>query len=261
MSSDESTPPIPDRGAARAPLRLLHCSDLHLDHAREASALETLTALRAFVSECGAAAMLLAGDLFDRSNQPTAFVERVTAGLSEIDVPIVAIHGNHDIRYSQHEPEEALTTLATPLAGRLTLLSSPAGESVTLLGGALTVWGRGMPEHSLTNDPLHGLVASPDATAWQVALAHGELEEFGSSPIDLDRHAEALQHIDYLALGHHHAPSVMQYGRTVVAYSGAASNFFGSAEVAIVDLTAAGVHVETARLAVERAQRSGVWVR
>ncbi len=260
MPSNEATPPVSAPGGARAPLRLLHCSDLHLDHARESAAIETLRALRAFAAERGAAALLLAGDLFDRASQPATFVHRVAAELAGLDMPIVGIPGNHDIRYDERETE-AIALLAAPLDGRFTLLSSPAGEAVTVLGGALTVWGRGMPEHSLRNDPLHGLAAQPHTGAWQVALAHGELVEYGSSPIVLERHAHALQHIDYLALGHHHAPSVRQFGRTVVAYSGAASGTFGRAEVAVVDLTAAGVSVETGRLAVALAPSGGVWVR
>lgn len=229
----------------RPTVRLLHVSDLHLHHTHPREAAATIRAIGVAASEAGANAILVAGDIFDSSNQPDGFVEDTATEVSALDRPLIAIPGNHDIRYSETDGD-ALTLLAS-LTGAPHRWITGEPESIELLDAQVRVWGRGMPEHTRTNDPLRGLRAAADDTAWQIAIAHGELSvENGhrSSPIIVERHAEALSNLDYLALGHRHAPEQLRLERTVVAYSGSASPVIGAGDAAVVELGDAGVRVE-----------------
>ncbi len=221
-----------------ASLRALHCSDLHLHEVQFEHGIET-AGMIATAARCQQAdVVLLAGDLFDAATQPASFVSRIAEQLAEVDAPLVAIPGNHDIAYSPRDGD-AIGDLFAALGGSSTLLRADDGESALVADGRIRVWGRGMPEHTRANDPLGGLPAMPLDGAWNIALAHGELTRSltspFSSPIVLDRHAEVLGNVSYLALGHHHAPAAHAIGATAVQYSGSASTVVGAGTVAVVD--------------------------
>ena len=233
----------------RRPVTLLHSSDLHLHWSYFDQSLWTVRGLAAAAAEAGAEAVLVAGDIFDTSEQPEAFVREIAGALRTIDVPVVLIPGNHDIRYSERE-RDALGDLGQLIGPPHRLISAAEGESVHLADGAIHLWGRGMPEHNPQNDPLQGIAASQDPGAWSVAIAHGELVSPTSlprsSPISLERHHNTLQDIHYVALGHHDESHIMTYGRTMVCYSGSASPVLGTTEYAIVrfeDPTGASVTI------------------
>ncbi len=221
----------------RRPVTLLHTSDLHLHWSYSDQSLWTVRGLEVAAAEAGAEALLMAGDIFDTSEQPEEFVQEVAEIIRRIDIPVVIIPGNHDIRYSERE-RDALGDLGRLIAPRHRLVCAPEGEAAELADGAIHVWGRGMPEHSPRNDPLQGIVASTNSGAWSVAIAHGELVSptsvVRSSPISLERHHDTLQNIHYLALGHHDESEVTTYGPTVVCYSGSASPVLGTTEYAVV---------------------------
>jgi DNA repair protein SbcD/Mre11 len=235
---------------SRPPLRLLHASDLHLHHSHPLEAALLVGALGDAATAAGASALLLAGDVFDSSNQPAAFVESVAEAFRSIRIPVVAIPGNHDIRYSERDGD-AFGTLASLLDPHHHCFDAEDGATIEMLGGGVHVWGRAMRVHTPENDPLQGLRAGLHASAnghgWRIALAHGELVDgptYRSSPIRLDRHDEALSGVDYVALGHHHSPSARRYGRTLVAYSGSASTIVGPGSYALVTLSEAATAVE-----------------
>lgn len=234
----------------RPTLRLLHVSDLHLHHTHRREAIATIRAIGVAASDAGATAILVAGDVFDSTNQPDDFVKDAAAEISALPRPLIAIPGNHDIRYVEADGD-ALGLLASLSRGpHRWIIGEP--ESIELLDGRVRVWGRGMPEHTRSNDPLRGLSAASEGAAWHIAMAHGELSAahgHRSSPILLERHAEALSSVDYLALGHRHAPEQLQLERTLVAYSGSASPVIGVGDAAVVDLSEAGVRVEHQHLA------------
>ena len=223
----------------RRPVRLLHASDLHLHWEQASHALASVRGLAAAAMRDGAEAVLMAGDIFDTANQPATFVEEIAAAFAHFTQPVVVIPGNHDIRYSATEPD-ALGDLRDLLADHHRVIVGHEGESLSLADGALEVWGRGMPEHSPRNDPLQGIPCAPRSGAWRVVIAHGELmDEHGlsrSSPIILERHRDALDGVDYVALGHHDAHSLHEWGRTVVCYSGSASPLQGTSSYALVEL-------------------------
>lgn len=236
----------------RHPIRLLHTSDLHLHWQHAGKSINSIHALATAARDAEAQVMLMAGDIFDTAEQPMPFVEQIARAMDRVDVPVVLIPGNHDIRYADTEPD-ALAELGRRMARRHRLVADTDGEVVSLLGGALHLWGRGMAEHTPRNDPLAGLVTSEDPAAWSVAIAHGELMATSgglrSSPIVLDRHAEALRPLHYLALGHHDDAHVTRAGNTVICYSGSSSPVLGSTEYAVVDLAEPhGASVEIRRL-------------
>ncbi|MCB9491078.1 MAG: metallophosphoesterase family protein [Dehalococcoidia bacterium] len=221
----------------RHPVTILHASDLHLHWAYLEQSLWSLRALAAAADRAGAEAILMAGDIFDTTEQPDEFVDHVAAVIRDVGVPVVMIPGNHDIRYSARE-RDALGDLGLAIGPRHRLIAHADGESVALAGGAIHLWGRGMPEHSPRNDPLHGITAAGRDDAWSVAIAHGELttgeSSMRSSPIVLERHRDALREVHYVALGHHDNSHVTRFEETLVCYSGSASPVLGTTEYAVV---------------------------
>jgi exonuclease SbcD len=234
----------------RPPLRLLHCSDLHLHYSHPDLAVATVRAIRLAAHAARVDAILCAGDVFDSSNQTPQLEDAVAEEFARIGVPIIAVPGNHDIRYSAGDGD-AFTTLFARLGAGATALVDADGCVVAIADGRMRVWGRGMPDHTRDNDPLAKLPALALDGAWNVALAHGDLvdEPAGrSSPIILTRHEPALASFDYLALGHWHDASQRTFGRTLVAYSGSASPLMGPATFALVELGEAGAAATTHRL-------------
>ena len=223
----------------RNPVTILHTSDLHLHWGYRDQSLWSLRALAAAANEVDAEAILMAGDIFDTTEQPDEFVDRVASAIRDMTVPVVMIPGNHDIRYSERE-RDALGDLGRAIGPRHRVITRAEGESVSLADGALHLWGRGMPEHSPRNDPLQGVTSARRADAWSVAIAHGELvvgeSSLRSSPVVLERHRDALREVHYVALGHHDNSDVTRFGDTLVCYSGSASPVLGTTEYAVVRL-------------------------
>ena len=239
-------------------LRALHCSDLHLHGTHAEHALATVRALRAAAERHAADLVLLAGDLFDAPAQPDSLIEALAAELARLPVPLVAIPGNHDIGAGNvGHAADAIVRLFALLDERATLLAAPGGETAIVADGRARVWGRGMPEHSPANNPLEGLRAMPEDGRWNVVIAHGQLTELGgegrSSPIALERHAEVLRGVHYLALGHRHTPTEHQLAGTTVRYSGSASNLVGRGTFAITEFDGVRTTVAIERLAVPHA--------
>jgi len=221
----------------RAPVRILHTSDLHLHHSHREEAIRTVHALTRLASVSQADAVLIAGDVFDTANQPAEFVKALGSVFNTLPLPLVAIRGNHDIRYLPSDGD-AYGQLASTADPPHHYIEAPDGESVVILDGEISVWGRGMPEHTPANDPLSDLPPMSPGAGWRIVMAHGllgSLDGLRSSPIILDNHAEALASVDYLALGHRHASSSERFGVTTGAYSGSGSQLIGGGDVAVVD--------------------------
>lgn len=221
----------------RPPLRLLHCADIHLAYEIRDASLEVLGMLRARAEEHAADCLVIAGDLFDTTRQPDAFVADVAEELARLRIPIVTIPGNHDIRDGEGVGP-AFGDLMQHLEARATPLAADDGGSATLADGRLTVWGRGMPEHSPRNDPLTGLPHLEADGAWHVALAHGFLMQAPngrSSPIILGRHEAALASFDYVALGHRHFATQLEFGSTLVTDPGSPRSAAGGGTYALVE--------------------------
>ncbi|MDO8671687.1 MAG: metallophosphoesterase [Dehalococcoidia bacterium] len=223
----------------RAPLRVLHCSDFHLDsHFRE-NGLKVLRSLVALERSLGVDTILVAGDVFDSTRQTAGFVDDVTDCFHSFEAPLVAIPGNHDVVYDHRDPT---SLLFSRMKDRSSYLATAEGQTIVAADGRLRVWGRGMPEHSPTNDPLANLEDMASDSLWNVVLAHGELDHHRggvsySSPINLHDHGSELGNVDYVALGHCHYPRQTEHGRTIMRYSGAATTIGGAGTVTLVEFS------------------------
>lgn len=173
-------------------------------------------------------ALLVAGDLFDSARVPASLVAEVAGTLRDAGVPVVLLPGNHDLA----GPGSVYGRLADDGPGdHVVILDAPDGGWTEVPGLNLTVWGRGMTEHSPANRPLAGH-APPAVARWHVVAAHGHLGDTGdrvsrSSPIAAAE-AAALD-CDYLALGHWHRFHVARFGRVLAAYPGPPSPAYAGA--------------------------------
>ncbi|MBI3504138.1 MAG: DNA repair exonuclease [Proteobacteria bacterium] len=217
-------------------LRVAHCSDIHLGAngavaARFARALDAIGRQRPDL-------LLLAGDLFDANSVADETVVRAMEALGALAFPVAMIPGNHDCMadgavFRRHD------------FGRIanvTLLADEAGSRATLPELGVSVWGKGMVEHSPDFRPLAGSPARPDSCRWHLGLAHGLFVPRGetserASQIRMEEIESAG--FDYLALGHHHAAMELVTPRAVAAYSGSPTDDVGrGATYALVDLAA-----------------------
>lgn len=210
------------------PLRLAHCSDIHLDSdyfggdwnrsrcdRDRAQFDELLAAIGAQRPDL----MLLAGDLFDHNRASVETIEWACERLAALPFAVVMIPGNHDCLagnaiYHRHDFA----------AAGLHLLLDPGGQTVVLDALGVAVWGRGLVDHHPGHRPLADPPCRPDPDLWYLGLARGVHvppagETRNSSPI----HAHEIENadFDYLALGHIHCARDVSAGATTAWYSGA----------------------------------------
>lgn len=199
-------------------LRILHTADVHLSD--DADADVRMQGWRAVLGLAASADLLLvAGDLVDHARVPQSLLERLLNDLSAVPIPVVLLPGNHDLSGKGSVHERLNATQAGP---HVVSLDQSEGSCVQVPGLDVSVWGRGMTDHTPSNRPLAGH-AAPSTGRWHVVLGHGHLQSDQnpgqrSSPIDL---AEVAQlECDYLALGHWHRYHEVRSGRVVGCYAG-----------------------------------------
>jgi DNA repair exonuclease SbcCD nuclease subunit len=188
--------------SAAGQLRILHTADVHLSDDLDPEA--RFAGWRAFLGQAGQADLLIvAGDLFDHGRVPQSLLDQVVEDLAATPVPVVILPGNHDLAGPGSVQERFDVTRAGP---HVISLDAPDGRTAEVPGLDVTVWGRGMTDHTPANNPLAGH-AAPGRGRWHIAVAHGHFQPAGpgegrSSPLaeaDL-----AVLECDYLALGHWH---------------------------------------------------------
>jgi DNA repair exonuclease SbcCD nuclease subunit len=207
----------------RSSIRVLHTADVHLGDAVDPQArmLGWKSVLRA---ASRADVLLVAGDLSDSPRVTPGLIHEVAATMADAEVPIVLLPGNHDLAGSGFVYERIAETRP---GDHVVILDRPCGGWAQVPGLDLTVWGRGMTEHSPAHRPLAGH-AAPALTRWHVAAAHGHLRDPAdrvprSSPMDA---AEiAAVDCDYLALGHWHRFHAAWFGPVLAAYPGPPSPY------------------------------------
>jgi DNA repair protein SbcD/Mre11 len=199
-------------------LRILHTADVHLADDLDPAA--RLAGWHAFLGLAGRADMLLvAGDLLDHPRVPQDVLDEVVADLARVSVPVVLLPGNHDLSGPGSVTERLDARRAGP---HVVCLDAPGGAIADVPGLDVTVWGRGMLDHSPANQPLAGH-EPPARGRWHVVAAHGHLQPDGtddgrSSPIT-GAEVAALQ-CDYLALGHWHRYHEVGGGNVTGGYPG-----------------------------------------
>jgi exonuclease SbcD len=230
-------------------MRLIHTADWHLGrlfHGRhltddQAAVLEQLIGL---VAELRPAAVLVAGDLYDRAVPPTEAVELLDHVLSEIvlglGVPVVAIAGNHDSPERVGFGAGLYRGRGLLMAGRLPATAEPLvlqDEHGRLAIHALPYAAPAEARHRYADDSIDDHAAALEAGvsraraatpagARSVLVAHAYVTGAEASeserPLSLGGAGEVPASVfagfDYVALGHLHRPQ--RAGDQRVRYAG-----------------------------------------
>lgn len=204
-------------------LKVLHGADFHLDSPfsglkpdaaarRRGEQRELLARLTDLAREREADLVLLSGDLLDGDLVFRETVQVLARALGEIPCPVFLAPGNHD----WYGPQSPYAALEWP--GNVHLFTGPELGAVRLPELGCTVWGAAFCAPRQSASPLRGFHAPAEGV--QLAVLHGEVAAQGDyGPISEED--IAASGLDYLALGHVHAPSAMnRAGNTVWAYPG-----------------------------------------
>ncbi len=205
-------------------MRLIHCSDLHLDarmtahldaraaKARREELLMTFGNVVEVAKREGARAVLIAGDLFDTERVTTHTRQYVGQLITEYpEITFLYVSGNHDRDVQPIFPEDVLPENWVDLTG---------GEwsSVQLREAEMTVTVSG----TSATERADIYTCVPAATDFHIVMLHGEVKSSGSAAKDkVCLHRLLGKGIDYLALGHYHSYRADSLGeRGVWCYSG-----------------------------------------
>ncbi len=209
-------------------VRVAHASDIHLDTdyyggeiniASRAYCRRIFATLLERIAADGPDLFLLPGDLFDSNRASPETIAWAMERLAALPFPVAMIPGNHDCL----EPDGIFRRHDFSRLPNVDMLLSAEGENRDFAALGVTVWGKGMEDHSPEYIPLEGL-AAPQPERWNLALAHGiyvgqENGGFRSSRVAAGQ-IEASGY-DYIALGHHHALMDVSGNGTTAFYSGA----------------------------------------
>jgi len=230
-------------------MRLVHTADWHLGrlfHGRHLTddQAEVLKQLIGLVAEVRPAAVLVAGDLYDRAVPPTEAVELLDDVLSEIvlglGVPVVAIAGNHDSAERVGFGAGLYRERGLLMAGRLSPTPRPLmlqDEHGQVAVHALPYAAPAEARYRYADDSIHDHAAALEtgvtraravtpAGARSVLVAHAYVTGAETSeserPLSLGGAGEVPASVfagfDYVALGHLHRPQ--QAGDQRVRYAG-----------------------------------------
>ena len=230
-------------------MKFLHLSDLHIGkHVNGFNMAEcqrhALAQVLAMITEHKVNALVLAGDIYDKTSPSEEAVELFDwfiTQVTELGVPCLGIPGNHDsaerIAYANQLLAKQGLHLPPVFAGDVTHLTLEDEH------GPVTFWllpflrpvdvRRFFPEAEIGNDytaairtVLEACPLSPDQR--NVLVAHQFVTAGGSSPERADDEislggvdnvdASAFDAFDYVALGHVHRPQ--RIGRDTVRYAG-----------------------------------------
>jgi len=230
-------------------MRLIHTADWHLGRLFHNVHLTrdqdyVLAQLVALVAEVRPAAVLIAGDLYDRAVPPTEAVELLGHVLTEIvdrqGVPVVAIAGNHDSAARLGFAASLLRERGLHLVGELPQAASPVvlrDDHGPVYVHALPYADAAQARYAYGDETIHdqqavaaagvarALAATPPGER-RVAVAHafvaGSLESESERPLSVGGAtqvpAAVYDGFDYVALGHLHRPQ--KCGSETVRYAG-----------------------------------------
>jgi DNA repair exonuclease SbcCD nuclease subunit len=235
------------RSQASRELIIAHSSDLHLGSTpRVERELVKLRLVLDAAEECGARALVLAGDVFDSHRAVGAIVEGAARMLAAAPVETVILPGNHDPatddavyrRFGFCDPEH------------VHVLGVSAEEHVQI--PALDLEITGLPHVAYAD--YAPLARSRERTMrWHVVVAHGH---YVTGPQDAHRgwqihdHQIAATGADYVALGHWDVAQPAGDGAIPAYYSGSPDL---SRTVNIVRFSAEGIDVRRHPLRIDGA--------
>lgn len=207
------------------PVKILHCADLHLgselNNIPERAGqrrLEILRTFRQITQLCETEKvdlLLIAGDLFEGANHSREITKSVQEYLSKIHSRVFIAPGNHDyLALDSPYLEKGWPDQVTIFKGD--------HQKVELLDLNATIYG-GAFEKTFVKESLLSRVQVVDQDKINIGLFHGDLvgesQESAYHPIRVKD--IAASGLDYLALGHIHKRSPIQWaGKTAYAYPG-----------------------------------------
>ena len=205
--------------------KVLHAADFHLDSAfrslpeeqarlRRQESRELPGRLVDWANDHGAQLMLLAGDLFDSDRLFSQTAQMLAQALSRFRGTVVIAPGNHDWL-------SAASPYRQPIwPDNVHIFLGRGMERLPLPELQCTVYGAAFTAPEEPESGLRGFYAQPDGSA-RIMVLHGDMGSRESRYRPLTPEEIAATGLDYLALGHVHAPSAMnRAGSTVWAYPG-----------------------------------------
>jgi exonuclease SbcD len=225
-------------------MRFIHTSDWHLGRLfHNVSLLEdqryVLSQLIALIAEHQVDAVVIAGDIYDRSVPPAAAVQLLDEVLhkicNELNTPVIMIPGNHDgaerLGFASRHLSQAglhiisdLKQMTTPVTiGSVCFYGIPYNDPETVRHSFDTDVAGYDEAHAFLVDQIHQ-VKSADQRNVLIShcyLAGGEASE-SERPLSIGGaeqvSVESVQGFDYVALGHLHSPQ--SRGSDRIRYSG-----------------------------------------
>ena len=205
--------------------KVLHAADFHLDSAfralpeeqarlRRQESRELPGRLVDWANDHGARLMLLAGDLFDSDQLYSQTAQMLAQALSRFRGTVVIAPGNHDWL-------SAASPYRQPIwPENVHIFLGRGMERLALPELQCTVYGAAFTAPEEPESGLRGFYAQPDGSA-RIMVLHGDVGSREGRYRPLTPEEIASTGLDYLALGHVHAPSAMnRAGSTVWAYPG-----------------------------------------
>ncbi len=230
-------------------MRILHLADLHLGRSMAEFSLidlqrEFLTGIIHSVSEQNISAVLIAGDVYDRTLPSVHAVQLLNgflSALSRMNVPVLLIAGNHDSAERLSFLSGVLGMQGIHIAGEYELGAAPVtlyDEYGPVHFHLLPFFRPGAVRSQVKDarietydDAVRTAVESMNINPGErnVLLAHHFVCAAGQMPLQSDSempflgglelvHASNFDAFDYVALGHLHHPQ--KVGRETVRYSG-----------------------------------------
>jgi DNA repair exonuclease SbcCD nuclease subunit len=169
---------------------------------------------------CQADFVLICGDLFDSRNPSPAIVDRTQSIFDRYPaVAVLILPGTHDF-LSEGSIFSSSKSRWAP--ANVVILNGEQAMPFRLPDSDTYLYFHPNRTNRSTRSPIHGLTRSADG-GLHIGIAHGSLNlgrpgfgaDFPIDPSEIEKSG-----LDYLALGHWHAPGVDKYGKTTVAYSG-----------------------------------------
>ena len=231
-------------------MKFLHLADLHLGKSiHGVSLLESgdqpvwVQRFLEMAQDICPSAVVIAGDVYDRgapSGDAVALLDRMVTGLSELEIPVLVVPGNHDSGQRMSFAGRLLAKENIHIAGILT--KKLTHVTLTDQDGPVTFWlmpyifpalaaqkledeeirdydtavRRLLAEQDIDFSARNVLVAHQNVTAngWESARGGSESMVGGVGQVDYT----AFDGFDYVALGHIHA--AYPVGRETVRYAG-----------------------------------------
>ena len=193
--------------------KVLHAADFHLDSAfrslpeeqarlRRQESRELPGRLVDWANDHGAQLMLLAGDLFDSDRLFSQTAQMLAQALARFRGTVVIAPGNHDWL-------SAASPYRQPIwPENVRIFLGRGMERLPLPELQCTVYGAAFTAPEEAESGLRGFYAQPDGSA-RIMVLHGDVGSREGRYRPIAPEEIASTGLDYLALGHVHAPSAM----------------------------------------------------